>query len=286
MIITLKGADFSSNNIGTLTSWLVTYNLKGVTGSSTNMNTVERGSAFQASFNLEESVIGEYNENNEITITMGGVALNVEDIVTYYPSVGTYEAITVNIPEVTGNIVITVKFYASDEPVSTGEVLINEFEGKTMKGGSYGSGGIMYGVQTNIPAGTYISHIDIPACSGASYSNPTSSITLDEIKIYRIDTSGLIAEELANETNITSFASDTTETAGTQIYRVDIQKTVSSTSHIGIMVNPSDTYTAPTIPYVSGTSSLGKCYMGSVKSVGNTITFNNSSYYPAFVIYK
>lgn len=178
---------------------------------------------------------------------------------------------------------------ASGEPLvyapaveAKGEVILDEFTGKTLKGGTYGEGGALYGIQTNLPQGTYISAIDIPAAQGSTYSNPTSPITLNEIKIYRISTNGLIEEELFSGTNIASAAND----EGTQIYHLEINKLMPSVSNIGIWVNPANTTSAPTIPYCNGQSSLGKCYFGATKTVGDTIAFDNTSFNAAFIIYN
>ncbi len=165
---------------------------------------------------------------------------------------------------------------------ATGAVLLDELTGKTLKGATYGSGGALFGVPTHIPRGTLISAIDIPAAAGSTYSNPSGSITVDAIKIYRINTSGVIEEELFSGTNIDSTANDN----GTQVYHLEINKVLSSETNIGIWVNPADTTSAPSIAYCSGKSSFGPVYFGATKAVGETVTFNSTSFHPAFVIYK
>ena len=67
MIITLKGADFSGSNIGTLSTWLINKSLKGFTTEST-ITSVEKGEAYTATFNI----IDGYTWSSTV-VTMGGV---------------------------------------------------------------------------------------------------------------------------------------------------------------------------------------------------------------------
>lgn len=280
MIITLKGADFSANKIGTLTTWSVFTTLGGG-ASYSGASLVNRGAAFSGTVTIAE---GYELGSAGVTVMMGG-----EDVTSTAAAING-STITISIAAVTGTVYISVPTVNT----ATGEeddggvrpVLIDEYTGKTLTGGTYGAGGALYVMPTNIAAGTYISHIDFPACSGNKYSNPAEPITLDSLIIYRVDTNGYIAEELANVEDITSFESDRDETAGLQIYRVNINKKLANTSHIGIRVTPANTTTAPTIPYVSGVSSLGNCYFGGVKGIGDTVTLNTTSFHAAYVIYK
>ena len=53
MIITLKGADFSASNIGTLSSWRVTRSL-GSGATYIGPTSVDKGAAFSATVTLAE----------------------------------------------------------------------------------------------------------------------------------------------------------------------------------------------------------------------------------------
>ena len=97
MIITLTGADFSQNKIGTLNTWSVSYvRADGVTYSGDI--SVTRGSALNAT-----AIIADGYELGSagVTVTMGGVtqdsAYSIND-----------NEITINIGSVTGNVVIKV----------------------------------------------------------------------------------------------------------------------------------------------------------------------------------
>lgn len=171
-------------------------------------------------------------------------------------------------------------------PNPTSVVLRDEFAGASLGGGSYGAGGLMFGLNTNFAPGTYISHIDLIACSGSKYSNPTEAITTGEIAIYQVDTSGILKSELARVSSATSFVSDTDETSGTYIYRILIDKTVSENSNLAVKVVPANTSTAPTVAYAKGMSpNLGAGYMGAVKAIGESIASTQSSYFLPCVIY-
>lgn len=97
MIITLKGANFASSNIGTLDSWLISKSLTGVTIDNT-ATSVKKGEAYKAVITLKEN----YTFPDTITVTMGGT-----DITSTYVT-KTATTITINVPSVTGNIVIRV----------------------------------------------------------------------------------------------------------------------------------------------------------------------------------
>lgn len=166
---------------------------------------------------------------------------------------------------------------------STGTKIVDEITGVTMSGGTYGSGGSMYGVNVSLPAGTYISEIVFPACAGSKYANPTSSISIQEIVIYRVDTAGVISDELARVSNLASEP----DASGMHCYRVPVNKTLSAESDLAFLINPADTSKEPTVPYCTGMSAnLGKCYFGNVKAPGTTISFTTSNYYPAFAVYS
>ena len=96
MIITLKGADFSASNIGTLSSWRITRSL-GAGATYAGPISVGKGAALTATVTLAE---GYEISAAGVTITMGG---NVISAATVNGNV-----ITINIAEVTGNVVIKV----------------------------------------------------------------------------------------------------------------------------------------------------------------------------------
>lgn len=97
MIITLKGADFSSNNIGTLSSWTVSRVL-GMGATYSGVSSVLKGASFSATITIAE---GYELGTAGVTVTMGGVTQS-----------GVYSisgsTITISISSVTGNVVIKV----------------------------------------------------------------------------------------------------------------------------------------------------------------------------------
>lgn len=97
MIITLVKADFSANNIGMIDAWMINRAL-GTGASYIGPNTITKGGALNATISLAN---GYYAVEDEVVITMGGT-----DIGSAF-SFGDSEII-INIPEVTGNIVIYV----------------------------------------------------------------------------------------------------------------------------------------------------------------------------------
>ena len=97
MIITLKGADFSASNIGTLSSWRISRSL-GSGATYEGATSVDKGAAFSATVTLTEGYeIGTAG----VTITMGGVVLSGAHSISG-------NVITITIAEVTGNVLIKV----------------------------------------------------------------------------------------------------------------------------------------------------------------------------------
>lgn len=95
MIITLKGADFSSSNIGTLSTWTVSRVL-GAGATYSGATLVDKGAALNATVTIADGYeIGSAG----VTVTMGGVGQA-------YTISG--NVITINIAEVTGNVIIKV----------------------------------------------------------------------------------------------------------------------------------------------------------------------------------
>ena len=96
MIITLKGADFSASNIGTLSSWRVTRSL-GSGASYVGPTSVDKGAALTATVTLAE---GYELGSDGVTVTMGGNVVSATTV--------SGNTITIRIAAVTGNVVIKV----------------------------------------------------------------------------------------------------------------------------------------------------------------------------------
>lgn len=97
MIITLRLADFSKSNIGTLSSWRITRSL-GSGATYEGVTSVDKGAAFTATVTLAEGYeIGTAG----VTITMGGTVLSGAHSIEG-------NVITITIAEVTGNVLIKV----------------------------------------------------------------------------------------------------------------------------------------------------------------------------------
>ena len=110
MIITLKGADFSASNIGTLSTWRITRSL-GSGATYNGPSSVDKDAAFSATVTLAEDYeIGTAG----VSVIMGGTVLS---------GVATVNGntITINIDKVTGNVTIKVPTVntstGGDEPV-------------------------------------------------------------------------------------------------------------------------------------------------------------------------
>lgn len=106
MIITLVKANFSSSNIGTSTTWVITPNV-GSGASYSGVTSVTKGAALNATVTIKD---GYELGSAGVTVTMGGVTQS-----------GVYsisgKTITISIGNVTGNVVIKVPTVNS----STGE---------------------------------------------------------------------------------------------------------------------------------------------------------------------
>ena len=96
MIITLKGADFSNSNVGTLNTWLINKSLKGVTTTST-VTSVDKDGSYTATFKVTDG----YELYSEY-VTMGGVDITEQLIWS-----SDTEA-TLTIEKVTGNVYINI----------------------------------------------------------------------------------------------------------------------------------------------------------------------------------
>jgi hypothetical protein len=96
MIITLKKADFSKNNIGTLSTWSISRVL-GNGATYSGVTYVDKGAALNATVTIAEN----YELNGSVTVTMGGEAVT-SGITT------NGKTITIAIASVTGNVVIKV----------------------------------------------------------------------------------------------------------------------------------------------------------------------------------
>ena len=121
MIITLKGADFSASNIGTLSTWRITRSL-GAGATYEGVTSVDKGAAFSATVTVAEGYeIGSAG----VIVTMGGVG----QVYTVNGNV-----ITISITEVTGNVVIkvpTVNISTGEEEPEVPDVPIDENAGYT-----------------------------------------------------------------------------------------------------------------------------------------------------------
>ena len=96
MIITLRGADFSASNIGTLSTWRITRSI-GAGAVYDGAYSVEKGAAFSATVTIAEGYeLGEAG----VTVMMGGNVISAATI--------NGNVITISITEVTGNVVIKV----------------------------------------------------------------------------------------------------------------------------------------------------------------------------------
>lgn len=108
MIITLKNADFSKSNIGTLSTWRISRSL-GSGAVYEGVTSVEKGAAYTGTITLAEGYeIGTAG----VSVTMGGVALSDA-----YSVSG--NVITITIASVTGNVMIkvpTVNNAGEEEP--------------------------------------------------------------------------------------------------------------------------------------------------------------------------
>lgn len=108
MIITLKGADFSASNIGTLSSWRISRSL-GAGATYEGVTSVDKGAAFSATVIIAE---GYELGTAGVTVTMGGTVLSGAHSISG-------NVITITIAEVTGNVLIkvpTINTAGGDEP--------------------------------------------------------------------------------------------------------------------------------------------------------------------------
>lgn len=97
MIITLRLADFSKSNIGTLSSWRITRSL-GSGATYEGPTSVDKGASFSATVTLAE---GYEVGTAGVTVTMGGTVLSGAHSISG-------NVITITIAEVTGNVLIKV----------------------------------------------------------------------------------------------------------------------------------------------------------------------------------
>jgi uncharacterized protein YjdB len=97
MIFTLKNADFSASNIGTLSSWRIVKSLRGVTTDSTVVN-VSKDASYSAIFNVSEG----YEFNNAV-VTMDGNDISANLVWNTDKTIG-----TLTISSVTGHVYISI----------------------------------------------------------------------------------------------------------------------------------------------------------------------------------
>lgn len=113
MIFTLKNADFSASNIGTLSSWRIVKSLKGVTTDSTVVN-VSKGASYSAIFNVSEG----YEFNNAV-VTMDGNDISANLVWNTDKTIG-----TLTISSVTGHVYISI---IADALIDDGEDVIKQY---------------------------------------------------------------------------------------------------------------------------------------------------------------
>lgn len=125
MIITLKGADFSASNIGTLSSWRITRSL-GSGATYAGPTSVDKDAAFSATVTLAE---GYEVGTAGVTVTMGGTVLSGAHSISG-------NVITITIASVTGNVLIKVPTIntatGEEEEPETPDVPEGKIEGKNL----------------------------------------------------------------------------------------------------------------------------------------------------------
>lgn len=109
MIIVLKGADFSTSNIGTLSTWRITCSL-GAGAIYEGPNSVEKGHPLSATIDLQD---GYRAIEEQMVLKMGGDV--VEGAITM---ISGEEPYIISIPSVTGNVTIAfpTEVIVPDEP--------------------------------------------------------------------------------------------------------------------------------------------------------------------------
>lgn len=282
MILYIKGADFSSANIGTLSTFIVRKSL-GMGLIHDIPNFVEKNST-NVSWTI--SLVNGYTFGDYM-VTMGSTVIT---------PIVTEGNMIINIPLVSDNINISIQTsYVNTDDTGTTEttgLLLNNIPNfaslNILYGPTQGAGGSSFIEKCNLPAGTYIDYVDFLVMAPDS-SFPAQSVTVPDLKLYFVDAETCRVDELVyDKADVVSELSDKVETANYQIVRCFIQKTVTKPTHIGITVNSgySDYKTLYSIPYVTydgGGSQLSKPYFGSVISIGNTYTKENAYYCPLAV---
>jgi hypothetical protein len=188
MIITLKGADFSQSNIGTLSSWRISRSL-GTGATYEGVTSVDKGAAFSATVTLAE---GYEVGTAGVTVTMGGTVLSGAHSISG-------NVITITIAEVTGNVLIKVPTVNT----STGEEEEPDVTQYTITY-KYQSSGIDIKASTTekVAHGTVktFSTSKAPNINGYTVSSvtPTSAtITSDITVIYNYNVNGAIGDTIA-----------------------------------------------------------------------------------------
>jgi hypothetical protein len=167
MIITLKGADFSASNIGTLSSWRISRSL-GSGATYEGVTSVDKGAAFSATVTLAE---GYEVGTAGVTITMGGIVLSGAHSISG-------NVITITIASVTGNVLIkvpTVNTAGGDEPDVPVEPEVPE------------SDNFVWVIGTTDPNGTW-----------------TSTPEYHRAALYTTTNTGKVALDIDNNTNVDS----------------------------------------------------------------------------------
>lgn len=115
MIITLKGADFSQSNIGTLSTYSIRFDSNGITNTNTS---VDREASYTATITFKEN----YELNGAITVTMGGADITSTAV----------NGVNITITKVTGNVVIKVPTKVTSSGESGGTENTNEYNSADM----------------------------------------------------------------------------------------------------------------------------------------------------------
>ena len=203
MIITLVGADFSVNKIGTLTTWNVSYiECEGVTYSGDT--SVTRGGALSATATIAEGYeIGSAG----VTVTMGGQAQS--GVVTTSTDGKT---ITISIGSVTGNVVIKVPTVDESGNESTGG---NEGSGSGNETTNYPTATTWY---VNAASTALTTECNTSNNSyGWAYADTTEQAAIRDkyinaIQFVTTSTSGTVTIGIADAVNATSVHSVQTTT--------------------------------------------------------------------------
>ena len=125
MIITLKDANFSKNNIGTLSTWGITKILRGVSTTDT-ITRVNKNESYTATFIVSDGYVF-----NTCEVFMGG-----NDITNLLVWNDSHTSAILNIPKVTGNVYINIvalsETIVGTQPIPVTPYIRYDVEGETI----------------------------------------------------------------------------------------------------------------------------------------------------------